>query len=204
MLSERVDLSSLVELARKGDSQAFRLSAADLARLSACIVRTDRVQTDGVRTDGGRNAAEQDGAELAAGVRFDIGPDGFPRVGFSVTGSLRLECQRCLEPVAWPVRIETCLTVLESDEQTALLASPLDSVVTDVDGLDLIEVIEDEILAALPMVPVHRDESACRQASRSFIDRDSDSVIEAESMHRPFADLASLVGSRKSDVEDKS
>lgn len=190
MLSERVEFTHLEELARKGGGQVFHLSAADLARLSACTCRTD----------GNGGTAEQDEAELAAEVRFDIGPDDFPRVGFSITGSLGLQCQRCLEPVRWPVKIETRLTVLKTDEQTELIVSPFDSVVIDDDGLDLIHVIEDEILAALPMVPVHRDESVCRQASL----KDSDSVIEAESMHRPFADLASLVGSRKSDVEDQS
>ena len=198
MLSERVDFTRLEELARKGDGQVIHLSVADLVRLSACIVRTDGVRTDGIRTGENGSVAEQDEAELVAEVRFDIGPDDFPRVGFSITGSLRLECQRCLEPVSWPVKIETRLTVLETDEQTALIASPFDSVVIDVDGLDLMHVIEDEILAVLPMVAVHRDELTCRQASL----KDSDSVKEAETIHRPFADLASLVGSGKSDVED--
>jgi len=111
---------------------------------------------------------------------------------------LSLQCQRCIKPVAWPVRNETRLSVLDSDEQTELVASPFDSVLIGANGLDLAAVVEDEILAALPMAPVHQDEPKCRPASRE----ESDSVIEAELTQRPFADLASLVGRRESDADD--
>jgi len=148
------------------------------------------------QTGSGQDLA--DPGELAANIQFDIGPDGFPRVGLTVTGRLSLQCQRCLEPVTWPVRIETRLSVLDSDEQTELIENPFDSVLISADGLDLATVIEDEILAALPMVPVHRDNPKCRQASGE----DSNWEIDAELTHRPFTDLASLVGSRKSDADD--
>ena len=188
MLSERVDNSRLVELARNGAGQEFRLPAADFARLSACTIRADKD-----RTVKGKGAVE-----LAADIRFDIGPEGFPRVGLMITGHLSLQCQRCLEPVMWPVKIETRLTVLETDEQVTLLASPFDSVVMNADGLDLATVIEDEILAALPMVPVHQHEAACMQARVE----DSNSEIVAEPMQKPFAVLASLMAERKSDADD--
>jgi len=191
MLSEHVDSTRLDELARKGVGLAFALPAVDFARLSACTYGTDMGQTGS-----GQDLA--DPGELAANIQFDIGPDGFPRVGLTVTGRLSLQCQRCLEPVTWPVRIETRLSVLDSDEQTEVIENPFDSVLISADGLDLATVIEDEILAALPMVPVHRDNPKCRQASGE----DSNWEIDAELTHRPFTDLASLVGSRKSDADD--
>ena len=191
MLSEHVDSTRLDELARKGAGLAFSLPVADFARLSACTCSTDMGQT-------GSGQETVDTGELAANVQFDVGPDGFPRVGLSVTGCLSLQCQRCLEPVTWPVRIETRLSILDSDEQKELIANPFDSVLISADGLDLATVIEDEILAALPMVPVHTDEPKCRAAGGE----DSNSEIDAELMQRPFADLASLVGSRKSEADD--
>lgn len=190
MLSERVEFSRLIELARKGDGRVFCLPPTELARLSAMICQVN---------EGGSGTA-QDEAELKADVRFDIGPDGLPRIGFSVSGQLSLQCQRCLEPVNWPLRLEARLTVLEKEEQTEQIESPFDSVVIDTDGLDLVRVIEDEILAALPMVPVHRDDPACAQADIE----DSDSATDAESMHKPFAGLASLVSDRNSGIGKKA
>jgi len=186
MLSERVDSTQLNELARKGDGLDLRLPIADLARLSACLCFSD-------------NSQESDEpAELTANVQFEFGSEGLPQIEMSIAGRVSLQCQRCLDPVVWPVQVETRLTVLDNEEQTELIASPFDSVLIGADGLDLAILIEDEILAALPMVPVHTDEPQCRVASGE----DNNSVIDAELMQKPFADLASLIGSRRSSADD--
>ena len=186
MLSERVDSAQLMELASKGATQALSLSVPDLARLSACTYYNGSGQDIG------------EPAELTADVQFEIGAEDFPRIGLSISGCLSLKCQRCLEPLTWPVRIETCLTVLDSDAQTDLIASPFDSVLISADGLDIVAVIEDEILATLPMVPVHNDGSQCRPSGGE----DNNLLPETELTKRPFADLASLMGSRKSSTDD--
>ncbi len=186
MLSERVDSTQLNELARKGAGLDLRLPMADLARLSACLCVPDI------------NQESDEPAELTANVQFEFGSEGLPQIELSIAGQVSLQCQRCLDSVVWPVKIETRLTVLDSDEQTELIASPFDSVLIDADGLDLAIIIEDEILAALPMVPVHMDEPKCRAAGGE----DNNSVIDEELMQKPFADLAGLMGSRRSNTDD--
>jgi len=186
MLSKCVDPVQLGELARQGATLELRPSLTDLERLSACTVSP------------GTQPGCTESVELAVAVRFDYGPEDIPRIGLAITGQLSLRCQRCLEPLAWPVRIETCLSVLDDEEQTALIASPFDSVLAGAGGLNLVEVIEDEILAALPMAPVHEDGLQCRSAGEV----ENDSTENAESMQRPFADLASLAGRRKSATDD--
>ena len=188
MLSECVDSARLAELARNGTGQGFSLSVKNLARLSACLYQVDEDES----------GARQDSSELAVEMKFDVGPEGFPRLTMAITGCLSLPCQRCLELVAWPVQIETRLSILDNDEQTQLIASPFDSILVNADGLDIETVIEDEILAALPMALAHRNGSGCRQAGGE----ESDSAKHTELMQKPFANLANLVGGRKSDVDD--
>jgi uncharacterized protein len=101
-----------------------------------------------------------------------------------------LECQRCLQPLGWELRIESRLTVLTEEGQAARLSDPFDSVLMDGDGLDLLAIIEDEILAALPMAPVHESGSEC--AKREKTGKSSD--IGAAKTIRPFENLASLMG----------
>ena len=60
--------------------------------------------------------------------------------------------------------------------------------------LQLDTVIEDEILAALPMVPVHDTGTECAATTSQ-----DNTETETEQMHRPFAALADLVGSDKND-----
>ncbi len=188
MLSEYVDSAQLKELARKRAGLELQVPAADLPRLSACTYRFAVGRTD----------SDEGDSELAADVRFDVGPEGFPRLGISVTGHVSLQCQRCLQSVVWPLQIETRLSVLDRDEQTKLIASPFDSVLISADGLDLAVVIEDEILAALPMVPVHRDKLRCRPAGGER----NNVTVDPELTQRPFADLARLTGRRKSAADD--
>jgi len=184
MLSEPVDSTQLKELASNSVALDLCLSVADLTRLSACTFSKASSHSNG----------EQ--AEFKVKIQFDFGPEDFPRAGLSISGSLSLKCQRCLEPLTWPVQIETRLTLLDSDAQTELLECPLDSVLIGVDGLDFVNVIEDEILAALPMVPIHSDESQCQPSGG-----DDGLIIDAELMQRPFADLASLMGNRKRNTD---
>lgn len=186
MLSERVDSAQLKELAKNGASMVFRVPVSKLARVSACSYQD------------GTSESLAELTELVAEMQFDIGPENLPRVGMSITGQLSLTCQRCLGPVQWPVRIDTRLSVLDKDEQTGLIASPFDSVLIGTDGLDFAVILEDEILAALPMVPVHKNEPQCQPAGGDG----NNSTMDGELMQRPFADLVSLIGNRKSDVDD--
>ncbi len=184
MLSEPVDSAQLKELASNSADLDLCLSVADLTRLSACTYSKASSHGNGEL------------AELVVKIQFDYGPEDFPRAGLSITGCLSLKCQRCLEPLTWPVQIETRLTLLDRDVQTELLESPLDSVLIGVDGLNFVSVIEDEILAALPMVPIHSDESPCQPSGG-----DDGLIIDAELTQRPFADLASLMGNRKRNTD---
>ena len=108
----------------------------------------------------------------------------------TITGKLMLKCQRCLRPLTWPVEIFTALAVLTAEAQTSQLENPFDSVLIDGDGLNMQVVVEDEVLAAMPMAPAHGPGSECAGSGTADLDSESDCA----QMHRPFADLASKMG----------
>ena len=184
MLNERVDSARLIDLANQAVSRELRAAVSDFPRLSSCVVPN-------------RDATGSPAA-LSVDLRFAIGPEGFPTIDVAVAGELQLECQRCLEPVDWPVRVGIRLTVLEDDAQSGAIADPFDSVTMGAEGLDLGTLVEDEVLASLPIAPVHADESGCRSETT----HDENSPTDAELMHRPFANLAGLLGGQGSDADD--
>lgn len=184
MLNERVDSARLAELARQTVSRELRAAVSDFPRLSSCVVPN--------------REANDSTTALVVNMRFAIGPERLPIIDMTVTGGLQLECQRCLESVDWPVRVGTRLTVLEDDAQSPTIADPFDSVTMSAEGLDLRALVEDEILASLPMAPVHEDEPGCR----SLMAPDEGSLTDAELMHRPFASLAGLLGGQGRDTDD--
>jgi len=99
-----------------------------------------------------------------------------------------LTCQRCLHPVPVALLIEQDFRFV-ADEETALAEddeSEEDVLVLE-EHFDLLALVEDELLMALPLVPMHQ---AClsEQAPTSK----EEEAILAESKPNPFAVLATL------------
>lgn len=175
MLAERIGSSQLAEMAAQGAILEGGLGARDLPRVWALV-------------------APQAAAagELEARVIVQAGPASRPVVAIAVHGVLALVCQRCLEPVRWPVDVDVALTVVSDEAGTRELADPFDSVLLDAEGmLHLRDAVEDEILAVLPLAPLHADLGECRASSMA-----GPEPGPAAQVHRPFADLGALLGRR--------
>jgi len=67
-----------------------------------------------------------------------------------------LECQRCLQPVGVPLQISRSFLFVHGEDAAAQLDTDSeDDVLAITRALDLHELIEDELLLALPIVPRH-------------------------------------------------
>jgi uncharacterized protein len=103
----------------------------------------------------------------------------------SARARVLLECQRCLQPVALDLDIARSLRFV-ADEATAeaLDADSEDDVLALPRSLDLHALVEDELLLALPLVPMH--ERCPQRLSMSA------GEVAAEPARTPFAALAGL------------
>ena len=104
-------------------------------------------------------------------------------VDLRIQGSLVLQCQRCLEALEWPCEVRNRLLLLRSGEDL-----PEDELENDaVDALevepltDLLALVEDEVLLALPLVPRH---DSCEPPVKTGVDEEIS----------PFAVLRQLRG----------
>ena len=122
--------------------------------------------------------------QLDASVTFQSGSEGCPQLHLKVAGTVPLVCQRCLELLVLPVTLDVLLTVVRSDAEAAALADPFDTVLLDAGELDLAQVVEDEVLAILPLAARHPETTPCGQAAR----------MSSGETHRPLAGLADLLG----------
>lgn len=104
-------------------------------------------------------------------------------VDLHIQAGLVLECQRCLEGLKWPCDVQNRLLLLrpgdplpedelENDAVDALEVEPL---------TDLLALVEDEVLLALPLVPRHDD---CEPPVKAGVDEETS----------PFAVLRQLRG----------
>ena len=96
-----------------------------------------------------------------------------------------LACQRCLEAVEVAVDAHGRLVFVESEEAAAGLPASHDPVTMSNGRVSLPDLVEEELLLALPLIPAHPDEG-CRQEPQA---EDS----QAAPTQRPFAGLRELM-----------
>ena len=180
MLKGLIGTVELGELAGRNGSLEQRLRSCDLPRL----VRL--TPDDALGPSSGLDAVAE----------FLRGPEGFPVMRLRITGTWPLVCQRCLSAAPCVIDIDSELTILQSETDSERVADPFDCVILEAEGLRLLEVIEDEVLAALPMAPVHRADDLCAAAGGESPKPDT---IE-EKANKPFAGLAELMDSTATDT----
>jgi uncharacterized protein len=93
-----------------------------------------------------------------ADIEIEFGRDsaGQAFASGTVTAVVWLQCQRCLEPVDINVDSKFRLAVVSSLAESRSLPENYDPLVVEQGPLSFAELVEDEILLALPAIAIHR------------------------------------------------
>jgi uncharacterized protein len=163
-------------------------AAADAAALSgrAPLAGFERLREEGVASD----------AVVDWSAHFESRPvsGGAPEARLRLTARARVprECQRCLAPVVLDLAVDRHLRFARDEAAAAALdAESEDDVLALTRRLDLFELIEDELLLALPLVPRHE---VCAQPLTPALDAQPSQAPDAKP--NPFAALAALKSGR--------
>ena len=148
---------------------------------------------------------------LAEAAAPEAPASGWPAVRWTLTGEKReprrgeeqlwlhleaeatvsLTCQRCLQPVHEPLKFSRWFQFVQDEALAASLdADSEDDVLVLTRALDAQELVEDELLLALPLVPRHEVcPQPLPQPGADFSDEEDE-----EARPNPFAALAALKG----------
>ena len=127
------------EFSRKKEHAEGEQAVADFARLREEVADTSGMVHWAVR--GGMHAL------------------GYPQISLSVKAEVKLMCQRCLTPFVHGIDSQTTL-VLAKDEEAAdeledkLADEDLD-VIAGSKSMNVLELVEDDVLLAIPLSPKH-------------------------------------------------
>jgi uncharacterized protein len=137
-----------------------------------------------------------------AWFRADFARDaqGFVTVELWVEAELPLICQRSLLPYPEAVRRHSLLAVVEDLTDQDLLPEHYEPVLVEQGQLALVELVEDELLLALPEVPRN---PAIAEVSRSTGPAEPEKeATPQEPTRKPFAELGRLLATRAEEEQN--
>lgn len=102
-----------------------------------------------------RDQCLDDRGEASVDLFFERSADrALRRIRGHISAKVRVACQRCLEPMTLTLEAEPSLLVVKAEEHPELLAEDAELLVAG-KPVSLNELVEDELLLAMPMIPMH-------------------------------------------------
>jgi len=95
-------------------------------------------------------------------LQFGVDEQGTRFLSGELSTELPLICQRCLGSFAFPVQERFLAGIVHTDEEAEKLSKRYDPLIVKDGILQLREVVEDELIIGLPIVPVHTSEDQCK------------------------------------------
>jgi len=178
----------------------------------APLLAPDKLAPDKLALESGADgeadaAIEWPDAGFSAAFGYDA--QGMVVIDLRVEAQLPLVCLRSLEPYLEPVQRHSVLAVVGTAAEQDFVPEHYEPVLVEQGRLALQDLVEDELLLALPPVPRNPAIAAVRQSTEGIGEWDGrrggeaapdnrrGSGEEAEPTHRPFEGLADLMKSRK-------
>ena len=116
---------------------------------------------------------------------------GFAVVELSLAGKATLQCQRCMREMELPIESMTHLALILAEADSAEVPEELEPVLAREGRISTGELVEEELLLALPIVPLHEDMRECAvPASAPLLTEEAPEHVT----QRPFAQLGDLLG----------
>jgi DUF177 domain-containing protein len=157
-------------------------------------------------------------ADRQADVTFEIPLDRLPRVQAKIAGTegkvsgvahfrrqaglrvaelemhgeAKLVCQRCMHPMVWPLDGESRVAILAHESDADRVPQDLETVHAQDDRIRVSDLVEEEVLLTLPLVPLHADPDDCamEEEAPEPLQEEEGPVQETQ---RPFERLGELL-----------
>ena len=131
-------------------------------------------------------------------LEFSKGDFGSTRVDGSVSTEVCTICQNCMQQFWRKISCDVALQIVADESKLERLTEDEDAIVAPDKVISVAELIEDELILAMPMIPRH-EEGQCPETD---YERDVlvlqkvekvEKVEKVQTTYRPFADLAKAI-----------
>ena len=130
---------------------------------------------------------------LRAGIGGSVGgrahfsrEQGVPVVELAMSGSATLECQRCMKPMQLPLETTTRVALIASETEAGRVPADLEPVLAAGGRISIGELVTEELLLTLPIVPLHQGSGGCASVPQP-------AQAPGSTTQQPFAGLGELL-----------
>ncbi len=107
-------------------------------------------------------------------------------------GEAKLVCQRCLAPMTWPLASETRVAILANEREADSVPQELETLHAPDDRIRVADLVEEELLLTLPLVPLHESAEECK-AVQDEVPAPDEEAAPAPETQKPFERLGELL-----------
>jgi uncharacterized protein len=112
---------------------------------------------------------------------------GMPVADLAFSGTVSLQCQRCLQPMERPLERVSRIALIAAEDEADRVPPEREPVLAAGGRISIGELLTEELLLLLPIVPLHEQhECASKPAA-------AERAAAGGETHRPFANLADLL-----------
>lgn len=124
--------------------------------------------------------------DLQVSMELGRDPEGIDYLAGTISGMVRLQCQRCLEDMLLPLDVEFRLGLVRTEAAAEQLPERYDPLLVTTEPACIADIVSDEVLLALPIVALHNDRAECLELTKEY------QTPEGARRENPFAALAEL------------
>jgi uncharacterized protein len=103
-------------------------------------------------------------------------------------------CQRCMQPMRWPVLVKSRIALVSDYNAADRVPEGMEVFLVEGDNVSVRDLVDEEILLALPHVARHEEGSECAESQIRLPGHEADPEEAADAqVQKPFAQLGELL-----------
>jgi len=112
-----------------------------------------------------------------------------------VTAQPEVVCQRCMQPMQWPVNVNSRVALVSDYSAADRVPGGMEVFLVEADSVSVRDLVDEEVMLALPHVPRHDEDSECarrevRLPGKPGEPEEEDARVQVQ---KPFAQLGELL-----------
>jgi|TARA_B100001059_G_C17767785_1_gene546588 uncharacterized protein len=139
-----------------------------------------------------RGAVTEISSAINVNMSFYLEDQGRRVVNIRASVPVKVICQRCLSKMSLKLECDTILCIVWNDDEAIALPKNLEAWIVSENKANLIDLIEEELLLALPFVSYHNEKECSNISFKNWSSESKEKINEVEIKHNPFQALKSM------------